>query len=228
MKTCLAALCAAAAMTGTACADVIYEWVPISPATRFGDPADTVPFYASITLTDEAVAAGGSDFRLGPARGNLPQPPFDPLATDPLTLSYVTGGRIADFRFAYGGTSLDDAFFDLSGDTVLGWVQPYFDTNGRNPGFPNGIFEFDLTVEGDELFGTFDVVGLFVDFMGTSDEFWAFDFNSNGGACFLSGACQDATGRFVRQDALAVPEPGTLAILIPALGLLGFAASRRR
>ena len=216
----------------TARADVIYEWVPTSPATVVtpltGVPTgETVPFAATITLTDEAVAAGGSEFRLNVSRSSLPQPPFDPLATDPLTLSYVTSDAIADFQFAFGSTTLM-AGAGLSGDAVLGWLEPYFDSNGVNPGFPNGIFEFDLSIEGDELLGSFDVVGLFQDFRGVSDELWSFDFNADGGGpCRLTGACQDATGRFVRRDALTVSEPGTLAVLFPAFGPLGFAAWRR-
>lgn len=230
MRTLIAALSASVTLgLGTANADVIYDWVPTSPATAAG--FGEVPFYATITLTDEAVAAGGSSFRLAASRSNLPQPPFDPMATDPLTLSYVTSGRIADFAFQFAGDALGEGGRSVTGDTVLGWVEPYFRTDGVNPGFASGILDFDLSVRGDGLFGRFDVVDLFTDFTGISDEaLWSFDFNADGGpaGCFSTGRCQDATGRFVRRAATEVPEPATFALLLPALGLLGFAARRLR
>ena len=192
-----------------------------SEALGGGEPTGrTVPFGGFITLTEEAVAAGGVRFDATV----VPDPPFDDLGTDDVTLSYVTANQIADFSFTFG-----DGIRTIDGDTLVGFTGLYF--QGIDPFRPlgPGRFEFDLGIVGDELTGSFVVNDLSTDFSGMFDALWSVSFNADSGGpdCGRTGRCRDARGRFVRQDAVAVPEPGTMAVLLPALVLLG-AAYRRR
>ena len=186
-------------LSASAYADVVYSWQTLS-ATFDGIPNNSLTAVAEITLTDAGFADGFAAVTTIDLGGNVVRT-LDGVVSAGFQLTGIDGlfagaeSTASPQSLVNFTASVDGQFLDIAPDNAPGGF--FVDTSDTNAYFATAA-------------GSILTVG----------------FGSDNPSSLCHGPQQPSlshcvvTGRFARQDIIAVPEPGSLPVLLAGLGLL--------